>query len=599
MTTRPAQSSTRRLTRRRSAVAAGSLAALVAAGFAPGGAQAAVPQALGPRACPEPFPTADLQRDQPVTGLTVSQGTEPDPLTGRVVGTIEDGIAPGLDMVIVRLSGSVVTDSDGDVDRGIWAGMSGSPVYAKGGRLIGAVSYGLSWSPSDYAGVTPADQMYALRDYDAADASARTVRLPDGLATRMDADGASTRQVDDGLHRLPMPVSVSGLQGRRLERGAKLTGFTTQRLVSGGTARTSDEVIPLQAGGNVSATVSYGDATIGGTGTVTAVCGDEVLAFGHPAYFTGRSSMSMHGADALYVQRDDVFGSFKVANPAAPTGTVTQDRLAGILGVDGQLPDTTSIVSRIRSGDRSRTGTTKVSEPKALDFATFVHLLGNLDRVFDQVGSGSAQSTWTMKLRRADGSLTSYTRDEVYADENDLTFPVVFDVLEDIWRIQDNRFEPVEFVRIAYRSTLSEDYGAYRIDRTKVRQHGRWEQVGRRDEVVAAAGGRIRLRVHLAPRGYAGLEPRTLSMGVDVLKAAKGQRAELAVVGGDSRGRRDNASASSLDEMLDQMAAEPGNGAVQAVLHFGRRSDVADKTASKQVSAPVSGRQFFAVRVRR
>jgi hypothetical protein len=582
--------------RGRSAVAAGSLAALVAAGLVPGGAQAAVPQALGPQSCPAPFPTANLERDQPVRALTVSQGTQPDRLTGRYVGTIEDGIAPGLDLIIVRLAGSVVTDSDGDVDRGIWAGMSGSPVYAKGGRLIGAVSYGLSWSPSDYAGVTPADQMYKLRDYEKD--NARTVAVPDRLAARMAVDGASSQQVDSGMHRLPMPVSVSGLAGRRLQRAAKMTGFTSHRVISGSTARTSDEVIPLQAGGNVTATGSYGDATIGGTGTVTAVCGDQVLAFGHPFFFSGRSSNNMHGADALYIQRDDVFGSFKVANPAAPTGTVTQDRLAGILGVDGRLPDSTSIVSRIRSGDRSRTGTTQVSEPKILDFALFVHLLSNLDRVFDQIGDGSAQSAWTMTLRRADGSLTTYARDEVYANEEDLTFPMVFDVLEDLWRIQENRFEAVAFVSIGYDSTLSEQFRAYRIGRTLVLQNGRWVKVGPDDEVVAGAGRQIRLQVRLLPRGEDPSDTRTLRLAVDVPSAAKGQHAELAVLGGDSyRGGRGEVT--SLDEMLEQMSAEPNNGAVLAILRFSRRSGLGDQTASKRVSAPLSGSQFFEVRVRR
>ena len=53
-------------------------------------------------------------------------------------------------MVMMRLSSP-------EIDRvgGIWQGMSGSPVYAEDGRLIGAVAYGMSWGPSPVAGVTP------------------------------------------------------------------------------------------------------------------------------------------------------------------------------------------------------------------------------------------------------------------------------------------------------------------------------------------------------------------------------------------------------------------------------------------------------------
>ena len=36
-------------------------------------------------------------------------------------------------------------------------------------------------------------------------------------------------------------------------------------------------------------------------GTVTAVCGDEVLAFGHPMSFTGPSTLTMHPADAVFI----------------------------------------------------------------------------------------------------------------------------------------------------------------------------------------------------------------------------------------------------------------------------------------------------------
>ncbi len=47
--------------------------------------------------CPQTYPVADLVKDQPVDGLTVSSGTTPDTFTGTVLGTIVDGIAPGLD----------------------------------------------------------------------------------------------------------------------------------------------------------------------------------------------------------------------------------------------------------------------------------------------------------------------------------------------------------------------------------------------------------------------------------------------------------------------------------------------------------------------
>src|SRR3712207_6428611 len=103
--------------------------------------------------CAQPFPVASVTDGQPVHGLTVSDGTTPEPFTGEVLGVLEDGIAPDLDMVIVDLDSPAIQAAGG-----IWQGMSGSPVYASDGRLIGAVAYGLSYGPSPIAGVTPFEQ---------------------------------------------------------------------------------------------------------------------------------------------------------------------------------------------------------------------------------------------------------------------------------------------------------------------------------------------------------------------------------------------------------------------------------------------------------
>ncbi len=100
--------------------------------------------------CTPAFPIDDLQRGDAVTGLTVSQGTVPQGFTGSIIGVLDGGIAPNVDMILADLSSP-------EIDRvgGIWAGMSGSPVYAANGDLIGAVAYGLTWGSSPVAGITP------------------------------------------------------------------------------------------------------------------------------------------------------------------------------------------------------------------------------------------------------------------------------------------------------------------------------------------------------------------------------------------------------------------------------------------------------------
>jgi hypothetical protein len=51
-------------------------------------------------------------------------GTTPEPFTADVLGRITDGIAPGVDMIMADVSSPALTRAGG-----VWAGMSGSPVY--------------------------------------------------------------------------------------------------------------------------------------------------------------------------------------------------------------------------------------------------------------------------------------------------------------------------------------------------------------------------------------------------------------------------------------------------------------------------------------
>src|SRR6185312_5852846 len=84
---------------------------------------------------------------------------------------------------------------------GVWAGMSGSPVYTADGRLIGSVSYGLAAS-SPIAGITPAAAKAKIK------VSATTARR---IAKTGDVSAAVA---DDGFVQLKVPVSVSGATQR-------------------------------------------------------------------------------------------------------------------------------------------------------------------------------------------------------------------------------------------------------------------------------------------------------------------------------------------------------------------------------------------------
>jgi len=558
--------------------------------------------------CPATYPVAQLQRGQAVTGRTVVAGTTPIGLTGEVIGVLDDGIAPGLDLVMVDLAGNPSVD-----EAGIWAGMSGSPIYdATDGRIIGAVGYGLALGSSPVAGVTPAGQMRKLLDSPPAHttAPAESIDVTDTQARRIARTTAATqRQAAAGFERLAVPFGVSGLGAARLRRAVKAFGFDGSQVYRAGAAAaptTAADPGQIVAGGNLAASASYGDVTSAGVGTATMVCGTEVLAFGHPAFYTGPSSMTMHAADALYIQRD-AFVSFKVANVSGPVGGFDRDRLAGLHGVLGSasVPETTTITSAVRMGGRQRTGTTRVSVPDAVPDIAATHLLVDHDRVFDRVGGGSGLVTWKVEGRRADGSPFSFSRTNRYADRQDLTFVPSLSLYSQLSRVHDNGFEDARITRIRTSSVLSGTYRRWHIQQVRARQFGRWSAVGRQRPILARPGGTMRLKVTLGSfRDKDG--KRDVILRVPVPKHGGGKPARLNVSGGDS-GLGDlfeeelfgpaGPRARSFGELLGQLRNGPRHDQLRAELSVLRpmTGAVTVRRDRRQLGAVVGGNRNIRV----
>ncbi|HEU5042812.1 MAG TPA: hypothetical protein VFT75_01605 [Nocardioidaceae bacterium] len=533
------------------------------------GAGMAPAQSATDSSCPAPYPETQLTSGQPVHGLTVegsagplgtAGATQPDAFSGTVLGVVTDGIAPGMDMIMVRLTSP-------EIDRvgGIWEGMSGSPVYASDGRLIGAVAYGLSSGPSPVAGVTPAAEMEALLDQAPASTSAPAARVavPDRLARVVAASSDVTRQqLSDGFSELRLPFGISGLAGKkRLHEARKLLGIRGVRMMQTGAVGSDATPSPIQAGGNLAASMSYGDVTTAGVGTVTAVCGSEVLAFGHPMNDTGPATLTLHGADAIYIQ-EDPSAPFKVANVTAPLGTVNGDRLAGLHGVLGGLPTTSHITSYVESDGRSRTGTTSISVPDAVPDIATMHLMADQDRVFDGVGAGSGTVSWVIRGQRQDGTDFRLRRTDVYADPADLSGSSAFSLYDTLSQLEANGSENITISSVRTRSVLDRDYRHYLIGRVQVRWAGRWVTADPNGVLPVRAGHLLRMRAQLTSTS---LGNRWVRVSVRVPHRAAGKIGALDVFGGnsgDTSGLGDLFGLSGGGLFLDSSQPAPGFGAV-------------------------------------
>ncbi|MDQ3430730.1 MAG: hypothetical protein M3467_00590 [Actinomycetota bacterium] len=560
--------------------------------------------------CPLVKPVRRLASGDPVTARTVSKGTSTDSLTGEVVGVIDGGISPSIDMIMVKLEGSRVTDAAGDVDAGIWAGMSGSPVYAANGRLIGAVSYGLSWSPSEYAGVTPAAAMYDIMGSSGAKQAevADEVDVPAAVERQLRADGvqsASTQQFE----RLPMPLSVSGgLSTKRLEQTFDKTKVDNSvQLVTGrGGAMQAAESGEMFAGGNLAASLSYGDVTFAGVGTTTAVCDGNVIGFGHPMMWSGPSQMTMHGADALYVQADKVFGSFKVANPTAPAGSITRDQLAAIGGRLGTSPATTKIVSTTTFGARSRTGKTFVSVPDWTGYIAAIHNLINGDDIYDGIRAGTSRMDWAITVDRASGKSITIDREDMVASNWDITYETPWGIYSDVGRVISNRFEDVQVSRVQSEISYDERVLSASISKVEAKQDGRWQTLSRKNRVRVPGGSELKLRITVKPGADSDAAKQRVRSSIRVPKSDQ-RWGELTVIGGASMWERPRGvmSFAQLVAWLERQA--PGNS-VSVRVDTGdgggggegfKTSALGVKTTSAQAEtkATVRGGKYFSLRI--
>lgn len=575
-------------------------AALTAAALAATGL-ATTPAASAPATdCPAAYPVAELVDGQPVTGLTVSKGTSPEEFHGEVVGVIDDGIAPEMDLIIVELSSPAIEEAGG-----VWSGMPGSPVYTTDGDLIGAVSYGLSWGSSPIAGVTPAEDMQALLSSPAADPAAaqEKVAVPGTMAREMTASGAATeQQAEGGMKRLPLPLAISGLaNSKRLDQAAERLGLDDVRLYRAGTATAAGADYPIVTGGNLAASLSYGDLTAMGVGTATAICGDEVLAFGHPMLYDGRSSLTMHGASAVLVQPDSLGAPFKIANGGAPQGAISQDRMAGILGIFGAAPATTDVTSYVKAGAKERTGATRISVDDYVPDLSAFHLLVDQDRVFDAIGKGSSLVDWTVRGTRADGTTFQFARTDRFASSWDISGEPAWELWEQLYKVQNNGFEEVAFTGVRTSSTMNDIFRKYTLKKIEVRGGGTWNPVPRDSMLRVKAGTKKRFRVTLRS---AQLGTARIRLEVPIPRRAARRWGYIEFFGGSSYWGDEyyydegSSSAESLDEVLREIRRAPRNDNVVANLRiYGRGDGAITRSARGLARAVVSGSRSVEIRV--
>ena len=458
---------------------------------------------------PTTVPVASLTPGTMAVGWTAVSGQTPVSFDVEILGVLPDGIAPGLDFVLIQVSGANVDPFGGIAD-----GMSGSPVYI-GSDLVGAVSYGFTGGDHSIGGLTPADDMVALLNYP--DASVPTfapvVSVPEGLrAAAADAsrENASAATYSTAV-QIPMPLAVSGLGAKLLN---KVQTRMERRDINAVAYRAGSASAPLTtaaltgtqpaAGEPIAAVISYGDVTMAGVGTQTLTCGNLSVAFGHPFDWGGRTSLGMNEASVVKVISDpsDVWGAFKMATIGDPAGVIDQDRMAGVRGFAGVTPELTTVTTHLHNIElgTSTDGQSDIVKRDWVPDVASYHLAQAIADANDSAGQGTSRVEWQINGEREDGTPFAVTRDDAYFSTGGFGGMAPDYLWYSLYQLQGFEGERISITSVDVSGEVTEDRLTARI-RDVRSSTSKQPTLASRDLIVVGRGKVITLEVELDPWG--------------------------------------------------------------------------------------------------
>ena len=293
-----------------------------------------------------------------------------------IIGNIDNGKG-STPMIMAKASGAVI-----DEVGGILQGMSGSPVYIDG-YLVGAVAAGVKEMTPYTFFITPIDEMTPL--WKLPDTKNKTrIKTIDLKKIAAEKEKAATKektaeanQTEKAVDTAEQPAEAAeeiaeAADAEKMPENAEpktnlyFSGFNTASLnylqsqldpdktmnflPMGTNASGSSETkynATLEPGAAVGVAVTYGDFAVGATGTVTAVDGKNILAFGHP--FLHRGNVNYFMTDATIVGTiSGQSNGMKMANIGSIIGRINQDRATGVAGIIGTFPSVVPVKVHVK-----------------------------------------------------------------------------------------------------------------------------------------------------------------------------------------------------------------------------------------------------------
>lgn len=559
--------------------------ALVATLLAAGPAPAAVP-CTSP---PPTFPTSQMSRGMTGVGYTVLEGTTLVPFDVEILGVMPNAIFLGIDIVAAKITGpaNFVATTGGAI-----AGMSGSPIYING-QLAGAVAWAIAEDRQIF-GMTAAEDMVGMFSLPGGSSGS----MPTSVALtpqvrRAAAAAGSTLETGATLESLPIPLGVSGLNGMplaKVERSFADRGIRVRAFRAGSVEAPSSVTLdptPLAPGEGLGVALAYGDASLFGFGTATAVCGDTVIGFGHPMFWgIGPVSLGMNEVDVIAIDNGTFWGT-KIGILGDARGTMTQDRFSGVAGVFGTLPMLVPITSDVSSPDTgsSRHGETEVAwdEDSFVADAAFYHAWANLTFVAQQDAPGTLGLEWTISGTREDGSPFTVSNRLMSYSQFSGAYEA-YPMASMLYALAYNGFENIDFTGVDMTGEITDENLTSQIDRVRVSSPLQ-RSLKERSVLRAGPGDLVTIEVTLNP-----IDRATDVVSTLTFRVPRGAQGSEGIRIGGGRGQVDfGRGIRSLDDLI--AALNGGDHANDLIVNgFGQ-------TITQVQDVIVRGRAGFTIQV--
>lgn len=206
---------------------------------------------------------------------------------------------------------------------GIFAGMSGSPVYIEG-KLLGAVAYSWPFSKEPICGITYWKNMVEMKE----DESSNVYYLKsEELNLPFENISIKLKEKFEKMIKNLKEVSLQSFP-------FKENSFS---IIEGGIVE-RDENYPIEGGYPVAGMLAWGDFNLFASGTITFRDGDKIFAFGHSFLDLGKIEIPFARAYPEIVV-PSLSRSFRVSNSGEILGTIEYDGKDAIIGKVGKVPE--------------------------------------------------------------------------------------------------------------------------------------------------------------------------------------------------------------------------------------------------------------------